>query len=688
MSDLTNYEMVVEGDDSTVVAEYVSQYARATSYQSEAELEEALIHQLTNQSYERLNITNNDELVANLRTQLEKLNDYKFTDNEWRRFFSENIAINAGSDNIALKTQTIQEDHVKNLYGDDGKFKRNIYLLDKAHIHHNHLQVINQYEVAGGRQNRYDVTLLVNGLPLVHIELKRRGVPLQEAFNQINRYQRDSFWADSGLFEYVQLFVISNGTHTKYYSNTTRWQHVKEQGSGKVSKGSKTSNSYEFTSWWADANNKRISDLVDFTGTFLAKHTLLNIITKYCVFTSDKLLLAMRPYQIVATERILSRIEISTNYRQLGTERAGGFVWHTTGSGKTLTSFKTAQLASKLDYIDKVIFVVDRKDLDYQTMKEYDKFAEGSANSNTSTRVLAEQLSTPNGVALKSGKVNQPIIITTIQKLDKFIKGNAGHTIFDGHVVLIFDECHRSQFGDMHTSITRAFRNYHLFGFTGTPIFAENAVGGSKPGLRTTSQAFGCNLHGNPINCPDEPHQQAIHTYSIVDAITDKNVLPFKIDYVRTIREADEVNDAKVRDIDREKALAAPERVSLIVKYIIEHFVDKTKRNESYAFSRLMNTHEVVSARERGAIEEIKQKVRLSGFNSIFAVSSIDMAKAYYSEFARQQAELPEAQRLKVATIFSYGANEGENEFEGIEDENEFEGIEYEKQRHCRGAGR
>ena len=671
MPDSTNYDMIIEGADSTVVAEYVSPYARETSYQSEAELERALINQLTSQSYERLGITSNDELVANLRTQLEKLNNYQFTDHEWRRFFVENIAVSAGKDSIALKTQTIQEDHVKNLYGDDDKFKRNIYLLDKDHIHNNHLQVINQYEVDGSHKNRYDVTLLVNGLPLVHIELKRRGVPLKEAFNQINRYQRDSFWADSGLFEFVQLFVISNGTHTKYYSNTTRWQHVKEKGTGKASKGSKTSNSYEFTSWWADANNKRISDLMDFTGTFLAKHTLLNIITKYCVFTSDRLLLAMRPYQIVATERILSRIEISTNYKKLGTVQAGGFVWHTTGSGKTLTSFKTAQLASRLDYIDKVIFVVDRKDLDYQTMKEYDKFAEGSANSNTSTRVLAEQLSTPNGVALKGGKVNQPIIITTIQKLDKFIKRNAGHTILDGHVVLIFDECHRSQFGDMHTSITGAFRNYHLFGFTGTPIFAENAGAGSKPGLRTTSQAFGCNLHGDPSNCPEGVrHQQAIHTYSIVDAISDKNVLPFKVDYMRTIREADEMDDAKVRDINREKALAAPERVAKVVGYILEHFVDKTKRSENYAFLKLMNTHEVVSSRERGKVEEMKEKVRLSGFNSIFAVSSIDMAKAYYHEFARQQAELPEAQRLKVATIFSYGANEDENEFEGIVDEN------------------
>lgn len=527
---------------------------------------------------------------------------------------------------------------------DSGEVK-NIYLIDKANIHNNSLQVINQYETEGNHANRYDVTVLVNGLPLVHVELKRRGIALQEAFNQINRYQRDSFWADSGLYEYIQLFVISNGTYSKYYSNTTRFQHLKEASETKQKRSKKTSNSYEFTSWWADANNRPITDLMDFGQTFFAKHAILNVLTKYCVFTSDKSLLVMRPYQIVATERILSRIEVSTNYKKLGTIEAGGYVWHTTGSGKTLTSFKTAQLVSKLSYVDKVLFVVDRKDLDYQTMKEYDKFEKGAANSNTSTAKLTKQLEDPNA----------RIIITTIQKLDKFIKKNEGHEIFDGHMVIIFDECHRSQFGDMHHGITSSFKKYHLFGFTGTPIFAKNSSSGGRVDLKTTEQAFG----------------EKLHTYTIVDAITDKNVLPFRIDYIRTIKEADDVDDTKVRDIDREKALAAPERISNIVKYIREHFDQKTKRNSKpYAYTRLANVHEAASARDRGAIEEVKEKIRLSGFNSIFAVSSIDAAKQYYVEFKKQQAEVPELARLKVATIFSYGANEADSELDGLEDEN------------------
>ena len=637
------YDVIAENSDSTVVSDYVSPYQRATNYQSEAELEQELIKQLQAQAYEYLPIKSESDLIQNLRTQLEKLNNYTFSDVEWKRFFAERIA--NGNEGIPEKTFKIQEDHMQLLQRDNGEVI-NIRLLDKTNIHNNYLQVINQYEVSGARDNRYDVTLLVNGLPLVHIELKRRGVPLQEAFNQINRYQRDSFWAGSGLFEYAQLFVISNGTHTKYYSNTTRWQHINEAGKSDSHRSKKTSNSFEFTSWWADAKNRPITDLIDFTATFLSKHTLLNVLTKYCVFTSDKLLLVMRPYQIVATECILNRIQIATNYKKLGTIEAGGYVWHTTGSGKTLTSFKTAQLASKLDYIDKVLFVVDRKDLDYQTMKEYDKFQEGAANSNTSTRVLTKQLGDPNA----------KIIITTIQKLDTFIKRNQGHKAFDDHIVIIFDECHRSQFGDMHHSITKSFRNYHLFGFTGTPIFADNASSGGRVDLRTTEQAFGDKLH----------------TYTIVDAITDKNVLPFRIDYIRTVREADEVDDQqKVRDIDRERALNSPQRISNIVEYIREHFDQKTMRNaKSYAFTRLMNVHEVASARDRAAVEEAKDKIRLSGFNSIFAVSSIEAAKFYYNEFKRQQAEIPESRRLKIATIYSYGANDPDLEMDGMDDEN------------------
>lgn len=328
------------------------------------------------------------------------------------------------------------------------------------------------------------MTILVNGFPLIHVELKRRGVAIREAFNQITRYQRDSFWAGSVLYEYVQIFVISNGTHTKYYSNTTRSAHIKEKEKNTY-KGKKTGNSFEFTSFWADANNKVISDLVDFTKTFLSKHTILNVLTKYCVFTSEELLLVMRPYQIAATEKILNRIEIVTNYKKLGTLEAGGYVWHTTGSGKTLTSFKTAQLASQLEFVDKVLFVVDRKDLDYQTMKEYDRFQKGAANSNTSTAILKKQLEDDDA----------KIIITTIQKPDHFIRRNKGHEVFDEHIVLVFDECHRSQFGDMHTAITKNFKKYYIFGFTGTPIFADNAAGRKNVNLRTTPQAFGDKLH-------------------------------------------------------------------------------------------------------------------------------------------------------------------------------------------------
>jgi type I restriction enzyme R subunit len=613
------YNLVAENPESTVVAEYSAEYLTAAkTYQSEAELERAFIEQLKSQGYEYLTIASEADLVLNLRKQLERLNDFTFSDTEWNAFFAGEIA--NPNQSIAEKTATIQEDYIKNLKRDSGTFK-NIYLLRKDKIHENSLQVINQYTAEEGqRSNRYDVTVLVNGLPLVHIELKRRGVAIQEAFNQINRYQRESFWAGSGLFEYVQVFVISNGTHTKYYSNTTRFEHIKESIEGIVKKGKRSSNSFEFTSWWADANNKPITDLIDFAKTFFAKHVLLNILTRYCVFTTEKQLLVMRPYQIVATEKILNKIEVSTNYKKLGTVEAGGYIWHTTGSGKTLTSFKTAQLVSKLPYIDKVLFVVDRKDLDYQTIKEYDKFEKGAANSNTSTSILKGQLEDSNS----------RIIITTIQKLDMFIKKNKGHTIFNGHIVLIFDECHRSQFGEMHAEITKAFKNYHLFGFTGTPIFAVNASFGGRPDFKTTEQAFGDKLH----------------TYTIVDAIADRNVLPFKVDYVSTLREAENIEDKKVSDIDREAALAAPERLANIVEYILNHFDQKTKRNSFY---------------------KLKDR-RLAGFNSIFAVSSIDAAKKYYAEFQRQLKDVPSDKKLKIAIIYSFGVNE--EEIDGVIDEN------------------
>lgn len=649
---MSQFNIIAENPESTVVAEYVSQYKKEASYQSEAELEKAFIELLEKQAYAFLRITTEKDLVSNLRVQLEKLNDFRFTDKEWNDFFIQKIANpNSG---IEEKTTIIQEDYIQLLNREDGSVK-NISLIDKDNIHNNSLQVINQYETdEGKRASRYDVTILVNGLPLVHVELKKRGVSLQEAFNQINRYNRESFWAGSGLFEYVQLFVISNGTLTKYYSNTTRFSHVKEKNKEKVSaKSKKTSNSYEFTSWWADANNKAILDLMDFGKTFFAKHSLLNVLTKYCVFTSDKLLLVMRPYQIVATERVLTRINVSNNYKRYGSVDAGGYIWHTTGSGKTLTSFKTAQLASKLNFINKVIFVVDRKDLDYQTMKEYDKFEKGAANSNTNTAVLKKQLDDPNA----------KIIITTIQKLSILIKKQKNHSIYGKPIVFIFDECHRSQFGDMHQAITDSFKKYFLFGFTGTPIFAVNSSGGGKNYLKTTVQTFGCYPHGEVSNCPDEKHQTAIHTYTIIDAIADKNVLPFKVDYVSTMREKENINDQQVRDIDREKALMAPQRISNNIAYILKHFNTKTYRNDKfYMMTTLSNVHEVASAKDRNKIEEIKNKIRLSGFNSIFAVTSIDAAKAYYHEFKKQQTELPELSRLKVATIFSFNPNDDEDE--------------------------
>lgn len=638
---MSYFNIVAQSSESTVVTEYKPQSKRSEAYQSEADLEKEFIRLLCELGYERLTIHKEADLITNLRTQLEKLNNYRFTDGEWKRFWNEVLAnTNSG---ILEKTRLIQEDYVQVLRRDNGESK-NIQLIDKKCIHNNSLQVINQYaisaEESAAHNNRYDVTVLVNGLPLIHIELKRRGVPIREAFNQIDRYQRDSFWASSGLYEFVQIFVISNGTNTKYYSNTTRFNHIKDAKAQKAKK-SKTSNSFEFTSFWADANNRIIPDLVDFTKTFFCKHTILNILTRYCVFTAENMLLVMRPYQIVATERILNRIEIANNYKKYGTVAGGGYIWHTTGSGKTLTSFKTAQLATKLNYIDKVLFVVDRKDLDYQTMKEYDRFEKGAANSNTSTAVLKRQLEDDNA----------RIIITTIQKLATFIKKNAGHSVFDKRVVIIFDECHRSQFGDMHQAITKYFKKYHLFGFTGTPIFAVNAGVSKNPTLRTTEQAFGDQLHA----------------YTIVDAINDKNVLPFRVDYIKTMDAEPDIDDKEVWDINREKAFLAPERIRLVTDYILTHFDQKTYRGDkTYTYSVLQNITEVASAGSKQQIEEIKQKQRVSGFNSIFAVSSVDAAKLYYAEFHRQMAENPQ-KRLKVAAIYSYGANEEETD--GILDE-------------------
>ena len=606
-----DYNMLISTLESTVVTEYIREDIPAYSYQSEADLEREFIKNLQNQGYEYLSIHNEKELIANLKDKLEKLNNIIFSEKEWERFFKEKIANK--NDSIVEKTRTIQEDYIKSFTRDDGSLV-NISLINKKNIHNNFLQVINQYEEEGGNHNtRYDVSILVNGLPLIHIELKRRGVAIREAFNQINRYQRDSFWAGSGLFEYVQIFVISNGTNTKYYSNTTRARHIKEMSFNRK-KVKKSSNSFEFTSYWADANSKSITDLVDFTKTFFAKHTILNILTKYCIFDTSDTLLVMRPYQISATERILSKIQLANNYKWVGKIDAGGYIWHTTGSGKTLTSFKTAQLASQLDYIDKVLFVVDRKDLDSQTQKEYDRFSKGSANGNTSTKILKAQLE-------DKYENKSKIIITTIQKLGHFIKQNKNHEFFRKNIVLIFDECHRSQFGELHLAIAKTFKNYFMFGFTGTPIFPKNSNGSSKTLFKTTEQTFGDKLH----------------TYTIVNAINDGNVLPFRIDYINTIKEKENIQDKKVNAIDIEKAMSDPNRIKEVVSYIIDHFEQKTMRNKHY---------------------ELKDQ-RLSGFNSIFAVSSIPVAKKYYFEFKKQLKE--KNKDLRVATIFSYSVNEEEN---------------------------
>ena len=645
---MTQFNIIAESQEYTVVSEYDHVATPAESYQSEADLEKEFIRLLGEQGYEYLPIHTETDLISNLRSQLEKLNSYHFTDSEWERFFGECIANK--NDDIVAKTQKIQDDYIQVLKRDTGE-SQNIKLLDKDNIHNNFVQVINQYVEEGGNYDtRYDVSILVNGLPLVHIELKRRGVQLKEAFNQINRYQRDSFWAGCGLYEYVQIFVISNGTNTKYYSNTTRANHIKEQETGGKNKSKKTSNSFEFTSFWADSNNKTITDLVDFTKTFFSKHTLLSILTKYCVFTSEKMLMVMRPYQIAATERIIQRINIANNYKLYGSIKGGGYIWHTTGSGKTLTSFKTAQLASRLPYIDKVLFVVDRKDLDYQTMKEYNRFEEGAADGNTSTAVLQRQLENRD----KSGGYHDyRIIITTIQKLSIFVQKNKNHPVFQQRVVIIFDECHRSNFGQMHSAITKNFKKYNLFGFTGTPIFAQNAWTDGDMRLKTTQQAFGDKLH----------------TYTIVDAINDENVLPFRIDYVNTIKEKKDVPDEQISAIDREKAMLSPERVSNVVKYVLEHFDQKTKRNSYYSFRVLDNIEKIASAKNGVKVTEHKTEQRINGFNAMFAVASIPMAKAYYNEFKKQQADLPESQRLKVATIFSYSANE-EDAGETLPEEN------------------
>lgn len=646
---MQQYGVIAEMENATVMSHYEALPREQCGFQSEADLEKSFIKQLTKQGYQYINVINEAALIQNLRNQINRLNSLKLTDSEWEQLFNQHIASPQMS--IEDKTERIQRNEIVNITLDNGN-TQNIKLIDKKNIHNNHLQVLNQYVPEGGaKANRYDVTILVNGLPLIHCELKRRGVPLKEAFNQINRYGRESFWAGTGLYEYIQIFLISNGTETKYYSNTTRFAHVEEVNKRK-NRVKTQSQSFEFTSYWADAENNLILDLRDFTRTFLSKSSILNIITKYCVFTVDKNLMVMRPYQIAATERILQRIKVATLNKWQGTIKAGGYIWHTTGSGKTLTSFKTAQLAADLEYIDKVLFVVDRKDLDYQTMKEYDNFEKGCANSNTSSNILQKQLN--------DDTKEKKIIITTIQKLSSLLKKQKEIKCADGNVVMIFDECHRSQFGDMHVLITKSFKNYYMFGFTGTPIFAKNAGAGKIANLRTTAQAFGGEPDEN--GKPTRP----LHTYTIIDAIRDKNVLQFKVDYVQTMKAKDNINDTKVWGIETDSALKSSQRITNNVKYIREHFAQKTKRSQRYAYSVISN---VVDVAKNSKTQEEKQKSLLGGFNSIFCVDSIPSAILYYNEFQKQQQDLPSAQKLRVATIFTYSANEAEDENGIIEDE-------------------
>ena len=646
---MQQFNVIAEQENVTVMAHYEALPREERGYQSEAELERALICQLTKQGYEYVNITSEDELLKNLKNQLERLNSLNLSDSEWQQLLVKHIASPQMS--IEDKTERIQQKEIVDIIRDNG-MTQNIKLIDKRDIHNNHLQVLNQYVPEGGtRGNRYDVTILVNGLPLVHCELKRRGVPLKEAFNQINRYERESFWSGCGLYDYIQIFIISNGTQSKYYSNTTRFAHV--AAANKQRKRIKTqSQSFEFTSYWADAENNTITDLRDFTRTFLTKSTLLRVLTRYCVFTVDKNLLVMRPYQIAATEKILLRIRQATLNRWQGSTRAGGYIWHTTGSGKTLTSFKTAQLAAAIPNIEKVLFVVDRKDLDYQTMKEYDNFEKGCANSNTSSTILQGQLNNTSE--------DKKIIITTIQKLSTLLRKGKEIKCADKNVVMIFDECHRSQFGDMHQLITRNFKKYYIFGFTGTPIFAKNAGNGKYANLRTTAQAFG-----------GEPDEQGnatrpLHTYTIIDAIRDKNVLQFKVDYIQTIRAKEGIDDKKVWGIETEAALSAPQRITNNVAYILDHYAQKTKQGQRYAYSVIANVEAVAKDNRK---QEEKRKSLLGGFNSILCVDSIPTAIKYYNEIKKQQEHKNSSERLRVATIFTYAANEEEDETGNIPNE-------------------
>ena len=593
---MPQYKTIAESNNFIVLDQYKKFVVEEphAGYQTEGSLEREFIRDLRVQGYEYLqDINGHDALVKNLRAQLQRLNNVDFSDAEWQRFLEEYL--DKPCDSLIEKTRKIHDDYIYDFVFDNGRIQ-NIYLLDKKNLANNTLQVINQFEQTGSYDNRYDVTILVNGLPLVHIELKKRGVAIREAFNQIHRYSKESFNKENSLFKYIQIFVISNGTDTRYFANTTK----------------RDKNSYDFTMNWATAKNTLIKDLKDFTATFLQKHTLLNVLVNYCVFDVSDTLLIMRPYQIAATERILWKIKSSYQAKNWSNKESGGYIWHTTGSGKTLTSFKAARLATELDFIEKVFFVVDRKDLDYQTMKEYQRFSPDSVNGSESTAGLKRNID----------KDDNKIIVTTIQKLNNLMKSEDKLPIYDKQVVFIFDECHRSQFGEAQKNLTRKFKKYYQFGFTGTPIFPTNALG-----AETTASVFGVELH----------------SYIITDAIRDEKVLKFKVDY-NDVRPQfknieTEKNLEELTKLEKKQAFLQPKRIEQIAQYVLDNFKQKTHR-----FNAGNN-----------------------GFNAMFAVSSVDAAKAYYQTFKQLQSAVKNP--LKIATIFSFAANEEQDAIGDIVDE-------------------
>ena len=592
---MTQYKTIAESNNFIVLDQYNKFVEEPNAgYQTEGSLEREFIRDLQAQGYEYLQgLNHHDELIKNLQVQLQRLNNMVFSDAEWQRFLEEYL--DKSSDSLIEKTRKVHDDYIYDFVFDNGRIQ-NIYLLDKKNLANNTLQVINQFEQTGSYDNRYDVTILVNGLPLVHIELKKRGVAIREAFNQIHRYSKESFNKENSLFKYIQIFVISNGTDTRYFANTTK----------------RDKNSYDFTMNWATAKNTLIKDLKDFTATFLQKHTLLNVLVNYCVFDVSDTLLIMRPYQIAATERILWKIKSSYLAKSWSNRESGGYIWHTTGSGKTLTSFKAARLATELDFIEKVFFVVDRKDLDYQTMKEYQRFSPDSVNGSESTAGLKRNID----------KDDNKIIVTTIQKLNNLMKSEDKLPIYDKQVVFIFDECHRSQFGEAQKNLTRKFKKYYQFGFTGTPIFPTNALG-----AETTASVFGIELH----------------SYIITDAIRDEKVLKFKVDYndVRPQFKSIETekNLEELTKLEKKQAFLQPKRIEQIAQYVLDNFKQKTHR-----FNAGNN-----------------------GFNAMFAVSSVDAAKAYYQTFKQLQSAVKNP--LKIATIFSFAANEEQDAIGDIVDE-------------------